>query len=83
MEVGSAEDTWLSLWGLLAGDLQSGQVPCVLLPKLPAASATILDPTLFHYGLFASDVLEVTGVTGTEGDNEIVRLGSGTFEGLT
>ena len=81
LELGSAEDPWGTLWGLLQGPLKSGEVPCVLLPRLPSSSGDITDPTLFRYGRLLS-VGDVSGVAGTEGTDEHVRLGPMRFEEL-
>jgi hypothetical protein len=82
LPLGSAEDPWWAWAGHITRTLDSGAVPCVLLPKLQTATGSITDPSLFHYGLLTSETVGVTSVVGTEGTDEIVRLDGVTFEGL-
>lgn len=78
--IGTAEDVW-SVWpGLIEGALRSGELPCLLLPALPAASATITDPSLYVYGILAADSIALSGVVGEEGVDEVLRLDAPTIE---
>jgi hypothetical protein len=79
--IGTEEDPWPTLWGLLEHALSSGEVPCVLLPQLPSTSGTtITDRTLYVYGRAMVDALGANGFVGTEGVDEYVRLDSLTVE---
>jgi hypothetical protein len=82
LAIGTAEDPAYSLWGLLEHALESGSTPCVLLSSLPASTASITDPSLWHYGVLVSDSLGIVGVVGDEGVSEVVRLDSVTFESI-
>jgi len=79
LAIGSAEDA-VSLAGYVEQALASGEVPCVVLPRLPQATGTITDPSLYLYGLVASDEASISGVDGTEGSNEYVRVSGLAFE---
>lgn len=72
---GSPEDP-AALSELLA-PLRAGEVPVVLVPRLPtdAATTTITERDLYVYGRASGD-LTVTGRYGTEGTDEIVTTGS-------
>lgn len=78
--LGTVEDAWLAWWGVIAGDLRSGEVPCVFFPALPSNDTTTTDPTMYVYGLLAADSISVTSVVGDEGIDEIVRMDSPTIE---
>ena len=82
LPIGTAEDPAYSLWGLLEHALESGSTPCVLLSALPSSTASITDPSLWHYGVLMSEALGVVGVVGDEGVSEVVRLDSVTFESI-
>jgi hypothetical protein len=55
-------------------DLESGSIPCVLVPRLPGATATILDPTLWVYGRITNPSVTLGGVVGTEGVDDVVTV---------
>jgi hypothetical protein len=79
--IGTEEDAWASVWGILEHLTDSGEVPCVLLPQLPATSGTtITDRTLYVYGRAMVEALGVTGFVGTEGVDEAVRVDTLTVE---
>jgi hypothetical protein len=81
LPIATTEDPWHSFSGWLANDLDSGAVPCVWIPRLPTTSGTtITDPTLWVYGVIMAESIGVSGVVGTEGTDELVRLDSVTFE---
>ena len=72
--IGSAEDVSLALGAWVEHSMQSGAMPCMVLPTLPAATATILDPTLMVYGRLAGEITTTMRV-GAEGTNEILMTG--------
>lgn len=79
--IGTQSDAW-GIWDLIDHQLQSGQVPCVVIPQLPATTGTtITDPDLYLYGHATADAYGVTGVAGTEGVDEVVRVDGLTIEG--
>lgn len=72
-----------ALWRYVDDALQSGEVPCVVIPVLPTTSGTsLLDPTRYLYGLMVTDSYLISGVTGVEGTNEGVRVDGVTIEGF-
>jgi hypothetical protein len=82
--IGTSEDVSTSLVGAVVEQLRSGEVPAIVIPKLPATTSTITDPTLWMYGVVTSDGWDVSGVVGEEGTNEVVRMGGGfTFEEIS
>lgn len=80
--IGSVEDAWTAWWGHFEQSMRSGEVPCVLLPQLPAASGTITDPTMWFYGFLGAESVGATGFAGKEGTDELVRLSGVTIEGI-
>ncbi len=83
LPLGAESDVATSFVGAIVNQLRSGEVPAVVLPKIPATGVTITDPTLYLYGLATADSWDVTGLVGEEGTNEIVRAAGGlTFEEL-
>lgn len=79
LAIGSDEDA-ISLLGHVEETMQSGEVPCVVLPALPSSTGTILDPSLYFYGMLSSESIGLQGVEGTEGTDEYVRLTGAAFE---
>ena len=79
LAIGSKEDA-TSLLGHVEHAMASGEVPCVVLPRLPSTTGTILDPTLWVYGILSSESVGVSGVVGTEGTDEVIRLTGAAFE---
>lgn len=79
LAIGSDEDA-ISLLGHVEHSLESGQVPVVVLPALPASTGTILDPSLYVYGMLSSESVGLSGVDGEEGSSEYVRLTGAAFE---
>ena len=77
---GSEEDAAFSILGIVEQQLRSGEVPAVLVKRLPAADGTITDLSMYLYGTLLTDAAGVHGIVGTEGTNEIVRLDSFAFE---
>ena len=73
-QIGSAEDAGTIVTNLISGQLDQGRVPCIALPRVPALGATITDPTLWLYGRILSDSHGITGILGTEGTDEVVRV---------
>jgi hypothetical protein len=61
---------------------RSGEVPLVVLPRLPADGVTVTDPTMWLYGAPMADASQVSGVMGTEGLDEGVRYDGITVEAL-
>jgi hypothetical protein len=81
--IGSAEDAWSSPARLIADQLRSGEVPCVVIPRLPQITGTtITDQTLYTYGVAMVDGVTVSGRLGTEGLDEIVTATGLTVEGV-
>lgn len=78
--IGSQEDAGSSLIGLIEHRLRSGEVPAVVVPRLPASDATITDPSLYTYGRLLSDSQGVMGFAGTEGVGEAVSVDGLAFE---
>lgn len=80
LPIAVAEDA-IGLLGVMEHSLSSGKTPVVLLPQLPSSSGTtIWDPSLFRYGVLASDSVSISGVVGTEGTDEVIRLDGVAFE---
>ena len=73
--IGSVEDVPLALGAWIEHALSSGQTPCVLLPRLPSTTSTLLDPSLWIYGTVTGEVT-LGGVVGTEGVDEVVTVGA-------
>lgn len=80
--VGTDEDAWTSPLQLIATWLESGEVPVVSVSKLPAASGTITDPSLYLYGVLQSDAVSISNVTGTEGVDEQLRVDAPVLESI-
>lgn len=57
--------------------------PLVLVPRLPAAAATLTDPTTFLYGLALAPALSLTQSGGQEGTDEVLAVGGLQVEELT
>lgn len=78
---GTEEDAWSSPLGLIEHQLRSGEVPAIVLRRLPTTDGTtITDPSLYVYGVLSSDSVGLSGVTGTEGVDEAIRVDGITFE---
>ena len=71
--IGTAEDVAYALPGYLEGALSSGEVPVVLLSRLPTATGTIRDRDLFVYGRVTGS-LSVGSDTGGEGTDQVLTL---------
>lgn len=88
MAMGTQEDVGSSFIGAIEHELDSGEIPVVVVPKLPTAAtgggaATVLtDPSAFLYGRLLSDAQGVHGVVGEEGSSDLVRVDGLTFEEL-
>jgi len=54
---------------------RSGQLPLVVLPKIPATYTTITDPSLYLFGVLEGTV-QSAQVVGDEGVSEYVRIES-------
>jgi hypothetical protein len=67
--IGSALNAPVDLPGLVA-QLESGAIPCVVIPRAPAAAASTTDPRRFLLGRVSSGSLSVGASSGTEGTNE-------------
>ncbi len=80
--IGTREDAHSVIAQLLAGRLDQGRVPCVAIPQLPALGDTLTDPYRFVYGRVRTDTIGITGLFGTEGVDETVRVDSLTVEAL-
>lgn len=52
---------------------QSGEVPLVVLPSIPAGTATITDPSLYLFGVLEG-TLQAAHVVGDEGVSEYIRI---------
>lgn len=76
--IGVTDDAWHVIRGVLEHELQSGARTCVVLPQLPAATGTVLDPDLWLYGRVMMDSTGASGVDGREGTDAHLR-----FDGLT
>lgn len=68
------QDVWWQLKGLLSMT-DSGTLPVVAVRGLPDGDDTLNDPTLMLYS-YLDGSLGVTGLTGTEGVDEAVRVGT-------
>jgi hypothetical protein len=74
------DDVWLSGWGLLEVDLDSGEVPVLALGKITGvATQMILDRSLYLYGTLDAD-LDFSHVQGAEGSREFGRLAPWTVD---
>jgi len=69
--IGSNLNAPLDLPGLLE-QLESGAIPCVVLPRTPAVTASTTNRRLWLLGRVSSGGVTVSGSTGTEGLNEFV-----------
>lgn len=78
--IGSESDVFSSPLGVIEHQMRSGEVPAVVVPRLPAAGVTITDPSLFYYGRLLSDAVGLSNVVGTEGVSEVLRVDSLAFE---
>jgi hypothetical protein len=76
--IGTRGDSWHAMWAH-AQAMKSGQTPCVFFPKLPTATGTLFDPTLYLYGNLTAKSIGVTRVTGRDGVDEWVRMDAPTF----
>lgn len=81
LAIGSVEDAG-GLLGHIEDAMKSGEVPCVVLPRLPTSTGTVLDSSLWFYGVLTSESVGLSGVDGTEGTDEYVRLTGAAFERL-
>jgi hypothetical protein len=73
LAIGQAEDAW-SLGHTLSETLRGGELPCVLVSRLPAAAGTVLDRSMWLYGFITSRATVVAQTQGTEGTDEIVTV---------
>lgn len=80
--IGTGEDVHSAITQVIAGQLQQGRVPCVVIPRLPQLGVTLTDPHRWLYGRVRSDSHGITGVLGTEGIDDIVRVDGITVESL-
>lgn len=71
--IGTFDDA-VELIRMISTRLRSGEIPGCVIPVLPAATETILDPTRWVYGVPISDSVQISNIVGKEGTNEIVRL---------
>lgn len=69
--IGSNLNAPLDLPGILE-QLESGAIPCVVLPRTPAVTASTTNRRLWLLGRVSSGGVSVSGSTGTEGINEFV-----------
>lgn len=72
--IGTQHDTWSAIVGMLANELRSGEMPVLFFPVLPAADGNILDKTLYVYGLWASESIDITQTQGKEGRDEFLTV---------
>lgn len=72
--IGTAEDVWSSPIALIEHQLRSGEVPALAFRRLPGATSTITDESLLVYGVVQSDRVGRSGIAGTEGLDEVVRV---------
>ena len=82
---GAPIGTWLDPAYSVAGVaelLESGQVPGVLIRRLPTSTSTITDPSQWVYGLLDVGSVTLTGIAGTEGTSEVVSVSSLQLEEL-
>ena len=80
--VGTREDAHSVVTQLLAGVMDQGRVPCVMIPQVPALGGTLTDPFRFVYGRVRTDSIGITGLYGREGVDETVRLDSLSVEAI-
>jgi hypothetical protein len=74
------DDVWLSGWGFLETDLDSGEVPVLALGKITGvATQMILDRSLYLYGTLDAD-LDFSHVQGAEGAREFGRMAPWTVD---
>ena len=66
----------------MVAELRGGEVPIVVLPKIPTTTTTITDPTLFMYGRIAPTV-RVENIQGDEGSSEVYRVAAVTVTEIT
>lgn len=66
----------------LLTSIDSGEVPVVVVPRLPSATGTLLDRESWVYGRVALDRWTVSGAGGTEGTDEVVTISGLTVEEL-
>ncbi|MEQ1565384.1 MAG: hypothetical protein ABMA64_07080 [Myxococcota bacterium] len=78
---GTSEDAW-TVATQLATQLRSGEVPALVCPRLPSATSTLTDPTMWFYGVLQSEAVGVSSIVGTEGVDEVLRVDSLAFEEL-
>jgi hypothetical protein len=78
--LGSGEDPAGVIPGIVETQLRSGEVPVILLPRIPTSTSTITDPTLFLYGRLATDSIGRSVSQGTEGVDEVLSLSGFTIE---
>ncbi len=65
-------DVWGQLWGLL-DELEGGELPVVIVTKLPADDETLTDRTLFAFATLDGSA-RFDHVLGDEGENEFGRV---------
>jgi hypothetical protein len=80
--LGSGSDPAPVLTGILEHKLRSGEVPAVVLPRIPTSSSTLTDPTLYLYGRLSSDSIAIGLAYGTEGTDEVISVTGLTVEEL-
>jgi hypothetical protein len=69
--IGSALNAPIDLPGIVE-ELEQGAIPCLVIPRGPAASASATDRRLFLLGRVSSASLQISGASGAEGVSEIV-----------
>lgn len=77
--IGTGQDAPLILPALL-DVLQSGETPCVVVPRLPNAGGTLLNPASWVYGRVRSDLTVTSQQSGTEFVDEALTVSSLTVE---
>lgn len=79
LAVGQAEDAW-GLGHALSSLLRGGEVPCVLMSRLPGLTSTVVDRSLWVYGTLVSGSSRILQSAGTEGTDEVVTVSGLTVE---
>jgi hypothetical protein len=72
LAIGSAEDS--ARVPDLLEPLRSGEVPVVVVPRLPSSTGALLGRDDWLYGRVVSDSITATGKLGTEGVDEVVTI---------
>lgn len=81
--IGTRMDAWAEVVALIEHRLRSGEVPAVVVPRLPTTDGTtITDRSQSLYGRVLSDAAGLHGILGREGVNEVVRGDSWAWEEL-